>query len=143
MEIRTVTALRRKRAEIERAIANYERRLVRAREDLAHINATIAIFEASGAAKKLGAYVDVHQLFRRNEMIAICKSALASGPKTTREMVAYIMAAKELDATDEVLAKAIASRLINALGQQRRRGAIVGAQPGARKARIWGLRQQA
>ncbi len=46
-EIRTVTTLRHKRDEIERSIANYEKRLAQAQADLAHINAAISIFEAS------------------------------------------------------------------------------------------------
>jgi hypothetical protein len=47
-EIRTVTTLRRKQHQIEVAIADYEKRLTQARSDLEHVNATIAIFEASG-----------------------------------------------------------------------------------------------
>jgi hypothetical protein len=38
-EIRTVTTLRYKRAEIEKSIENYEKRLAQAQPDLAHINA--------------------------------------------------------------------------------------------------------
>ena len=38
-EIRTVTTLRYRRDEIERAIANYERCLAQAQTDLGHINA--------------------------------------------------------------------------------------------------------
>jgi hypothetical protein len=64
-EIRTVTTLRYKRAEIENSISDYEKRLEQAHSDLAHINAAIAIFEASGDPKGFPAYVDVHRLFMR------------------------------------------------------------------------------
>ena len=50
---------RRPRDEIERTIANYEMRLAQARADLAHVEATIAIFEAAG---------DIHRLFRRGDL---------------------------------------------------------------------------
>lgn len=44
-EIRTVTTLRRKREEIRRIIIAYEEKLDRAKADLAHVSAAIAIFE--------------------------------------------------------------------------------------------------
>ena len=64
-EIRTVTTLRHKRDEISALIANYEKRLAQARADMAHINAAISIFEASGDPKDFPAYVDLHRLFKR------------------------------------------------------------------------------
>ena len=110
-EIRTVTTLRSKRDEIESAIARYEARLAQARSDLAHINAAIMIFEASGDEKTLAAYADLHRLFKYGEKTALCKAALASGPMNTREIAAYVINAKGLDAGDKVLAKAVAKRL--------------------------------
>jgi hypothetical protein len=129
MEIRTVTTLHRKCAEIKRVIAVHEKRLAQARADLANVEATIAIFEAAGA---------VQRLFRRGEAIAICKTALRRGPLKTRQLVLHIMEAKGMDIADAALAKTIASRLINALGQQRRRGAIIGIGK-AKTARLWRL----
>lgn len=104
------------------------------------IDATISVLEASGDAKDLAAHVDVYRLFRQGELIALCKTALANGPMTNRQLALYIMRAKGMNTDDVVLAKAVASRLINALGQQRRRRAIVGAQPGKRLARTWRLK---
>lgn len=129
MEIRTVTTLRRKSDEIKRAIATHEKRLAQARADLASVEATIAIFEAAGA---------VQRLFRRGEAIAICKAALRQGPLKTRQLVLHIMEARGMDTADTALAKTIASRLINALGQQRRRGVIIGIGK-AKTARLWRL----
>ena len=55
-EIRTVTTLCSKRAEIIAAIANYEKRLAQARADLAHITAAITICEASGDIEEIPPY---------------------------------------------------------------------------------------
>jgi hypothetical protein len=139
-EIRTVTTLRYKRDEIETAIKNYELRLAQARADLAHINAAIAIFEASGDAKALQSYVDLHRLFRYGEIPTLCKAALDKGPKNTREIAAAVIKAKGLDAGDKVLASAIAHRLIHALRRLRRNGAII-ATGRHKAALIWRLRE--
>jgi hypothetical protein len=57
-EIRTVTTLRSKRAEIIAAIANYEKRLAQARADLAHITAAITMLTSTDASSvaRLSAY---------------------------------------------------------------------------------------
>jgi hypothetical protein len=123
-EIRTVTTLRTKRDEIVHSIRLYERQLEQARADLAHINAAIRLFEASGNAKDMPRYVDVHRLFKRREPIELCKAALANGPMTTKELVQYLMKVKGLDGGDKVLAKALGNRLIHSLRTQAQRGLI-------------------
>jgi len=137
-EIRTVTTLRSKRAEILASISLYEKRLAQARADLAHVTACIAIFEASGDQEGVSSYVDTHRLFARGEMIALCKEALASGPKTTKELALHVMAAKGLDTGDKVLAHAMAQRMIHALRQQWRRGGLSEAGK-ERGVRVWAL----
>jgi len=126
-EIRTVTTLRSKRAEIIASIANYEKRLAQARADLAHITAAITIFEASGDIEEIPPYVDIHRCFKRGEAINLCKEALASGPLNTRQLALRVMAAK-----------AVAGRLIHALRQQCRRGLIDGMKKHL-DARVWAL----
>ena len=121
-EIRTVTTLRTKRDAIAAAIDNYEQRLDQARADLAHVNAVITLFEVNDDAEMVRPYTDIHRLYKRGEMIALCKEALAEGPRTTRELAIHIMKHKGLDAGDKVLAKSIAYRLIHALRMQCRRG---------------------
>jgi hypothetical protein len=59
--------------------------------------------------------VDTHRLFARGEMMTLCKEALASGPKTTKELALHVMGAKGLDTGDRVLAHAMAHRMIRAL----------------------------
>src|SRR5271154_622575 len=137
-EIRTVTTLIAKRDEIERSIANYEARLEQARAHLSHVNAVISIFEAAGDRDTTTAYTDIHRLFQRGELTAICKAALAQhGPMNTRALVTHILAAKGLDGGDRVLAKSVAERLIHALRMQAKRGkiAIAGKERGAI---VWG-----
>lgn len=137
-ESRTAETLRRKRDDIARSIDSYEAKLAQARADLAHIDAAIAIFATSGDAIAVTPYVDIHRLFKRGEMVAICREALKTGPKNTRQLSALILEAKGLDAGDRVLAKAISYRLIHALRIQARTGKIVGI--GREKAaRVWRL----
>jgi hypothetical protein len=100
-EIRTVKTLVAKRDEIEAAITNYERRLEQARADLSHVNACIAIFEACDEPNGTRADVDLHRLFARGEMMRLCNEALASGPKTTKELALIAMTAKGLDTGDK------------------------------------------
>jgi len=92
---------------------------------LAHVNASIKIFEASGDAESMPKYVDVYRLFKRGEAMITCKEALASGPKSTRDLALAVMESKGLDIGDKVLAKAVAAQLIHQLRMQASRGKIV------------------
>lgn len=142
-EIRTVTTLRSKRVEIEAAIVNYEARLTQARADLAHITAAIAIFEASGDHKAMQAYVDIHRLWKRGELMNLCKGFLESeGPLSTRDLAQRAMKASGLDATDKVLAKSVGFRIVQAMRAQHLRGRILDAGR-IRGMRVWGLKQDA
>jgi hypothetical protein len=127
--VRTIAALRYKRDEIAKAVAEYERRLSKARADLDHVSGAIALFETTG---------DIHRLFRRGEAMAICKVALRQGPLSSRQMVDGIVAAKGLDPGDVMLIKAIAARLNNSLVHQQRRGGLV-VSGKYRTARLWRL----
>ncbi len=124
-EIRTVTTLRAKREEIQASIKLYEDRIKQARADLAHVSACIKIFEASGDVETMPKYIDVYRLFKRGEPMAVCKEALASGPKSTRELALAVMESKGLDTGDKVLAKAVAAQLIHQLRMQSSRGRII------------------
>src|SRR5438034_613739 len=115
-----LTTLRRKQAEIENAIAAYEKRAEEARRDLAAINAAIRLFSVEPGAEHVASYMDVYRLFKRGEQIAICKAALASeGPLSTPELAPVrVMRAKGMDEADRVLRKAITLRLVHALAKQ-------------------------
>jgi hypothetical protein len=76
-----------------------------------------ALRSSKRAAKgeELSSYVDTHRMFARGEMIRLCKEALASGPRTTKEQLAiHVMAAKGMRTGDKVLAHATAQRMIHA-----------------------------
>lgn len=125
-EIRTVTTLRRKHDQIRRAIRNYERKLDQARADLAHIAAAIAIFEGhKGQHTELPAYADMKRLFRYGEAFNLCRDALQSGPKTTRELAAHIIMVKGLDSRDHVLSKVICRHIIHRLRRQHQQGRLL------------------
>jgi hypothetical protein len=124
-EIRTVTTLRRKRDEVRKAVRKYERCLDQARADLTHLTAAIAIFAAKGGDESLPAYSDLHRLFRYGEVFKLCQQALASGPKTTRELAVYVANAKGLDGGDVVMRKVIGSKLIHSLRIREKQGQLV------------------
>ncbi len=63
-EPQVVNTLRSKRDEIEKAIAGYEKGLEQARLDLAHVNATLTIFERVNDTRDVKAYMDTGRLFR-------------------------------------------------------------------------------
>lgn len=138
-ETRAVTTLRSKRAEILASIELYGERLARARSDSRTVNACIALFESSGEPGAVQPYVDPRRVFARGEPMKLCKEALASSPKSTKELALHVMAAKGLDTGDKVLAHAMATRLIYALRQQWRRGLISG-EGKVKGAHLWTLK---
>jgi hypothetical protein len=124
-EIRTVTTLRRKRKQIAANIQLYEWQIAQSRADLAHIEAAIAIFAATGSREQMTCYVDTHRLFRRGEPMELCRAALATGPTTTRELALHVMKAKGLNPADTVLATSVRQQLVHVLRMQWKRGRIV------------------
>ena len=94
---------------------SYERRLDQARADLSAVNACFAIFDASGESSGTSPYIDTHRRFARGELMKLCHAALASGPKTTKELALCMIATKGLDTGDKVLAHVMAARLIHVL----------------------------
>lgn len=137
-EIRTVTTLRTKLAEIEAAIRNYEKRLDQARADYAHVAATIAIMDAKEGNTALLPYDGIKRLFRYGELAELARDALQDGEKDTRQLALYVMERKGLDTGDKVLASAVALRLVNSLNKQLIIGKI--ASPGKKGGvRVWTL----
>ena len=123
----SVTMLRAKRDKIRDVIAAYERRLNQAQADLAHVNATLRLFDCSGDASDFSPYLDLTRVFRRGETTAICMAALrAEGPLDTRELAQRVMQAKGLDLGDSVLRQAVALRIVQTLRMKARRGDIDG-----------------
>jgi hypothetical protein len=136
-----LTTLRRKKAEIEASISYLEAKLKEARIDLAHVNAVIRLYEIGPDPQlQFPVHVDVSRLFRRGEMVTLCKQALGTSPEpmTTRELAAFVIEAKGWDRDDKQLRQAVAYRLVQALNRQSKRGAVasMGKRAGVR---MWGL----
>jgi hypothetical protein len=133
----SVSILRKKRDQIRDSIAAYEAQLRQAQADLAHVQAALRLFEASGHPHELPPYVDLNRILRRGETTALCMAALsAEGPMDTRQLAERVMQAKGLNAGDKVLGQAIALRVVQTLrirakrkgdidGTERRRGVCV------------------
>jgi hypothetical protein len=132
----TVAALKNKRGDIERAIALYQRKIKTAQRDLSHVNATLRLFEI-GERSQFPVYVDTLRLFRRGEIVTICKAALTKdGPLDTRELALCVLRAKRLDTKDAVLRQSIAFRIVQAMRLQAKRG-IVDALEKRKGVRVW------
>ena len=132
----TVTTLRNKRNDIERAIALYHRKIKSAQRDLAHVNATLRLFEI-GERSQFPIYVDTLRLFRRGEIVTICKAALAKeGPLDTRELAVRVIRAKGMDTKDAVLRQSIAFRIVQALRLQAKRKQVA-ALPKRKGVSVW------
>lgn len=124
-EIRTVTTLKSKRDEILRSLRLYERQVEQARADLAHINAVIRVFEATGDPKDMPRYVDVQHLFKRREKWDLCEQALSEhGELTTKELALHVVRAKGFDEDDAVLVRAVTQQLVQSLRMQEKRGRV-------------------
>lgn len=128
-EPQVLSTLRRKRSEVEGFIAKLEKQIDTAKRDLSAINATIRIFEVNGEPREFPAYVEIHRLFKRGEMTAICRAALSEeGPLDTRELALRVIRAKGLDEGDKALRQTIALRIVQALRLQHQRGALIGGE---------------
>jgi hypothetical protein len=120
-----VLALRRKRDQISGTIAHYERLMRDAEHDLAHVNAALRLFEATGEAADLPPYVDLNRVLRRGEMTKICMDAIATeGPLDTRQLALRVIRAKGLSESDKVLAQTVALRIVQTLRMRARRGKV-------------------
>lgn len=120
-----LSTLRRKRDEIAGIIAAYEKKIEEANRDLTAVNATLRLFEMNGEPQQFPAYVDLGRLWKRGEIVAVCRQALSKeGPLDTRELALRVISAKGLDEADGVLRKTLAFRIVQALSIAAKRGKI-------------------
>ncbi len=70
--------LRKKREQVIKTISGYERALKEAQADLAHITATLRLFEVATDTTDFPPYVDLNRVFRRGETTAICRAAIVA-----------------------------------------------------------------
>jgi len=122
-----ITTLRTKRDQIEGLIAHLEDRLKEARTDLAHVNATLRLFELDGEAREsVRSYMDLNRMFPRGELQKLCLEALEAtqAPMSTREISAYVMTVKGWDEDDKALRRSVTFRIVNTLRVPRRQDRI-------------------
>lgn len=133
-----VTTFRRRRDEMEAAIRAYEKKTEALRRDLAHVNATLRMFELNGEHEVFPVHMDLTRIFKRFEIGRLCHEALAAAPEglDTRELALAVIRAKGMDEGDAVLRKAINYRIVQAMRMQEKRRMVCGA--GKRKGvRVW------
>jgi hypothetical protein len=136
-----VLALRRKRDEISGVIAEYERKIKAAQMDLAHVVASLRLFELTGDPSEFPPYIDLNRLLRRGETTKLCMAALAAeGPLDTRELAQRVMRAKGLNRGDKVLAQSIALRIVQTLRMKARKGGKLDGSVRRKGVCVWQLR---
>ena len=125
-EFQIVNTLRSKRDELEHVVASYEKAIDAARCDLSHVNATLELFSAVRNRGLILPRMSLIRVFRRGEIFALCKEALAQAPAgmDTRELARTVLRAKGMDENDAILRKALAYSIINVMRQQFRRGHV-------------------
>jgi hypothetical protein len=132
-----LATLCRKRDEIEATISAYEKKIEAAQHDLVAVNATLRLFELNGESQQLPAYVAQGRLWKRGEIVSVCREALAAeGPLDTRELAVRVIRAKGLDEADQAMRQTVSFRVTQALSVAAKRGRVV--SEGKRKGiRVW------
>jgi hypothetical protein len=120
-----INTLRTKAENLQGYIAKLESDLEQARADLAHVVATIHLFEAPANGEPFPMHYNLDRLFRRREIGELCHKALASGPMSTRELADWIIAEKGFPEPDRHLRTSIAYRIVQALRMQEKRGGAI------------------
>jgi hypothetical protein len=124
-----VSMLEKKRDKIRDTIVAYEARLNQAQADLAHVNAALRLFAATGEPVDFPPYVDLNRVFRRGETTQFCLKALREhGPMDTRQLTLRLMESKGLAVGDKVLCQTIALRVVQTLRMRAKRKLIDGSE---------------
>ncbi len=77
------------------AIVTYRAKIQDAERDLCAVTPTIRLFELKGESQQFPAYADIGRLWKRGEIVAVCRDALVrEGPLDTRELALRIIKAK-------------------------------------------------
>ena len=137
-KLQVINTLTAKANQLEAHIAKLERDIDRARKDLAHVRASMVLFEAPRHNGQ-PAYMNVNALFRRGELAKLCKLALADGSMNTRELAASVIEQLGLDGDDRYLRTAIALRVVQTLSMQAKRDAGVVRVGKVSNVVVWGL----
>jgi hypothetical protein len=115
-----IQMLKQKRAEISGVIAAYQARIAQAKHDLAHMNASIRLFE--GGEQERAQYIVSHGFFKKGEIAGICVRHLkADGELDTRQLAERVMCARKLDVSDTPLRNSVVFKVVQALRHAERR----------------------
>ena len=116
--------LTQKRAEISGVIAAYQAQIAQARHDLAHVNATIRLFESG--ERERGQYIISHGFFKKGEIAEICVRHLqVDGELNTRQLAERVMCEHKLDVSDTPLRNSVVFKVVQALRHAARRNAVI------------------
>ena len=118
-----IQTLKHKRAEISGAIAAYQAQIAQARHDLAHINASIRLFE--GGETNRARYIVSHGFFKKGEIADICiRHLMADSTLNTRQLAERVMCERNLEVTDTALRNSVVFKVVQALRHAARRNAV-------------------
>lgn len=119
-----IQMLKQMRSEISGVIAAYQARIAQARHDLAHVNASIRLFESG--ERERGQYIVGHGFFKKGEISDICIRHLKiDGELNTRELAERVMCERKLDASDTPLRNSVVFKVVQALRHAARRNAVI------------------
>ena len=115
-----IQMLKQKRAEISGVIAAYLAKIAQAKHDLAHINASIRLFE--GGDQERAQYIVSHGFFKKGEIADICVRYLkADGELDTRQLAERVMCERKLDVSDTPLRNSVVFKVVQSLRHAERR----------------------
>lgn len=139
-EPQVINTLRTKAENLQGYIAKLEGDLVQAQSDLAHVVATLHLFEAPGADTPFPMHYNLDRLFKRREIGDLCVEALVTGNRSTRELAQWVIEKKGFPAPDRHLRTSVAYRIVQALRMQERRSGRVIRIGKEGNAIVWSLR---
>ena len=120
-ELSIVSSLREKRLEVTGILADLERQVNARRADLAHLDATIGLFDPNEilVAARPARRRRYNDWFRHGECRRTIHDVLrdATEPMTTREIVETIMAAKHLSSDDARARELIRNTVLGSLNR--------------------------
>jgi len=107
-ELHILSILRRKREEIEAVIAVHEAKIEAARMDLAAVEKILRLFDPDAGRDQVAAYFELGRLWKRGEIVAVCRDALErDGPLDTHQLAVCVAKVKGLDDQDAVMVKSV------------------------------------
>src|SRR6202021_3592400 len=122
-EMHVIGALRHKRAELGGRLLQFEQQLVQQRANLAHVDATMRLFDPDVRPKDIRPKQlrERNAWFRQGECLRLIYDELreATQPATTRELAERIMRVKAIPAADDDRRERVQKTLLASLNRAR------------------------